>query len=209
MLDTERLFADADRRQRLTKDDIFSVLSNRRRRLVLHHLHRGSGTVSVRELSKQVAAWENGVEMEDLTYKQRKRVYTSLHQTHLPKLDDEGVVVYDRDGGSVNLTDRAAELEPYLQVQSEPVASWPLYYLALSGLSVLVVTFAWTGLFPFPLLSDIAYAALVTGLFAASAVVHAYQTRSATVDADAEPPDSARPSRTRADETAADTGGDE
>lgn len=208
MLDTERLFADGDRRERLTKDDIFSVLSNRRRRLVLHHLHRGSGRVSVRELSKRVAAWENGVEMEELTYKQRKRVYTSLHQTHLPKLDDEGVVVYDRDAGSVSLTDRAAELEPYLRVQSEPVASWSLYYLALSGLSVLVVTVAWTGLFPFPMLPDIAYAALVTGLFAASAVVHAYQTRSPAVDADAAPPDSVRPGPTRLDETAAD-GGDE
>lgn len=207
VLDTERLITYADRRQRLTKDDVFSMLSNRRRRLVLHHLHRQSGAASVRGLSKQVAAWENGVSLDELTYKQRKRVYTSLHQTHLPKLDDIGVVVYDRDRGSVELTDKAIELEPYLHIQSEPTETWSVYYLALAGLSALVVSFAWIGLFPFPMLPDIVYAALITVIFAVSATVHTYQIRSATVDPDTAPPDSARPSPNRLDETVTDGGG--
>ncbi|MFC6824814.1 hypothetical protein ACFQEV_07375 [Halopelagius fulvigenes] len=192
----------------LTKDDIFSMLSNRRRRLVLHHLHRQSGTASVRELSQQVAAWENGVSTDELKYKQRKRVYTSLHQTHLPKLDDIGVVVYDRDRGTVELTERAGQLEPYLNIQSEPTESWSVYYLALAGLSALIVFFAWVGFFPFPMLPDIVYAGVVTVVFAASAAVHTYQVRSATVDPDSAPPDSARPSRNPLDETVADGGED-
>ncbi|RDI72888.1 DUF7344 domain-containing protein [Halopelagius longus] len=206
MLETERLFTHVAGDERLTKDDIFSMLSNRRRRLVLHHLHRQSGTASVRELSQQVAAWENGVPTEELTYKQRKRVYTSLHQTHLPKLDDTGVVVYDRDRGTVELTERASQLEPYLHIQSEPTESWSVYYLALAGLSALVVTFAWAGLFPFPMLPDIVYAALVTLVFAASAAVHTYQVRAATVDPDSAPPDSARPNPNPLDETVTDGG---
>lgn len=209
VLETERLFTQAGGDERLTKDDIFSMLSNRRRRLVLHHLHRQSGAASVRELSRQVAAWENGVPTDELTYKQRKRVYTSLHQTHLPKLDDVGVVVYDRDGGSVELAERASQLEPYLHIQSEPTESWSVYYLALAGLSALVVALAWAELFPFPLLPDIVYAALVTVVFAASAAVHTYQVRAATVDSDAAPPDSARPSRNPLDGTVADGGEDD
>jgi hypothetical protein len=177
----------------LSKDAIFSMLSNRRRRLVLHHLSRTEDPSSVRELSQQVAMWENDVTMDELTYKQRKRVYTSLHQTHLPKLDDVGVVVYDRDRGTVELTETAGELQPYLNIQTEPTESWSVYYLALAGLSTLVVCCAWAGLFPFSLFSGFSYAALVTLVFAVSATIHTYQIRKAVVDQDAAPPNSARP----------------
>ncbi|MDS0294788.1 DUF7344 domain-containing protein [Halogeometricum luteum] len=179
-MSVQRVFAD-DEAERLTKDDIYSMLSNRRRRLVLDHLRRIGEEVSVRDLSEEVAALENGIDAKEVTYKQRKRVYTSLHQTHLPKLDDVGVVVYDRDRGTISLTPLATELDSFLvdDSEDEPPRStpWPMYYLGLSALSILLVTLAWTRLFPFSLLPDLGYGLLIGFGFAVSAALHVYTER--------------------------------
>jgi len=95
------------------KDRIFEALSNPRRREALRYLRLNGGdeTVLIRTLSERIAAWENGVSPVDVTYKQRKRVYTSLYQSHLPKLHRDGFVEYDADRGTVKLTQKAEQLE--------------------------------------------------------------------------------------------------
>lgn len=181
-MSVRRVLAD-EKARTLSKDDIYSMLSNRRRRLVLDYLRETEETVSVRDLSRAVAAMENGIDREELTYKQRKRVYTSLHQTHLPKLDDVGVVVYDRDRGTISLTPLADELDSFLDGTTDRrVSSWSVYYLGLSGLSMLVVALAWSGLFPFSLVPDIGYAFLVAVGFAASSSLQVYAERAASED---------------------------
>jgi len=92
------------------QDLVFDILKNRRRRQVLRYLMEIDGAASIGDLAEQLAAWENDVPKGDITYKQRKRVYISLHQTHLPKLDDASVVDYDSRSGMVSLTDG---IEPY------------------------------------------------------------------------------------------------
>ena len=92
------------------QDLVFDILKNRRRRQVLRYLMEIDGSASISDLAEQLAAWENDVPKGDITYKQRKRVYISLHQTHLPKLDDASVVDYDSRSGMVSITDG---IEPY------------------------------------------------------------------------------------------------
>jgi hypothetical protein len=92
------------------QDLVFDILKNRRRRQVLRYLMAIDDAASIGDLAEQLAAWENDVPKGDITYKQRKRVYISLHQTHLPKLDDARVVDYDSRSGMVSLTDG---IEPY------------------------------------------------------------------------------------------------
>lgn len=87
------------------KDDVFHTLSNRRRRYVLTYLHTNGSYTTVREISEELAAWENGISRAEVTYKQRKRTYTSLIQIHLGTLDDGGFVEYDADRGEIELTD--------------------------------------------------------------------------------------------------------
>jgi uncharacterized protein (DUF779 family) len=87
------------------QDLVFDILKNRRRRQVLRYLLAIDGSASIGDLAEQLAAWENDVSKGDITYKQRKRVYISLHQTHLPKLHDASVVDYDERSGMVSLTD--------------------------------------------------------------------------------------------------------
>lgn len=122
---------------RLTASDLFDLLSNTRRRYVLCHLLERS-RASVRELSRRIAAWENGVELSAVSSKQRKRVYTALHQTHLPRLDDFGIVEYDRDRGEVQATERLDVFEPYLEPDEPSGHNWPRYYAGI-GLGSMIL----------------------------------------------------------------------
>lgn len=163
--------------ERLSKDTIFSMLSNQRRRHVLYYLDRESGPVSLRDLAEQIAAWENDVAVSELDYKQRKRVYTSLHQTHLPKLDDAGIVSYDRENGTVTLADRADDLDAYFERVGQYDVPWWALYLGLSVVATLVLLAGLLDVFPPSLLPDLAIAGAVVALFGLLAGVHWYLVR--------------------------------
>jgi DNA-binding transcriptional ArsR family regulator len=97
--------ADTDTREdeatRISKDDLFHLLQNSRRRAVLRYLRDREGPVDMRELAEQVAAWEHDTTLEQLTYEERQRVYIPLYQSHLGKLADAGVIEYDKPRGVV------------------------------------------------------------------------------------------------------------
>lgn len=156
----------------LTQESAFDVLSCERRRYVLHHLFRDERTLELRELSEQVAAWENDVSVAEVTYKQRMRVYTSLRQLHLPKLDEEGLASFDRDRGTVSLTDDATELEVYLDVVPHEEIRWSKYYLGLGVLSAAAIMASVVGVFPFSVIPGLVWACFITALLLVSAAVH-------------------------------------
>lgn len=83
-----------------SRDEVFKALSNRRRRNVITYLKQHDDDARVRDISEQLAAWENDVEIPEVTYKQRKRVYTALHQSHLPKLAGGDSSITSRTAGS-------------------------------------------------------------------------------------------------------------
>lgn len=56
-----------------------------------------------------------------VTSQQRKRTYTALRQSHLPKMDRAGVIDYDADRGSIEPTGEATRLRSYLDI---PVRQW-------------------------------------------------------------------------------------
>lgn len=122
--------------QELSQDLLFDLLSNRRRRFVLHYLLREDRPVSIQELSKQVAMWEFGVTDEELSDQQKKRIYVALYQTHVPKLEEAGVIEYDSDTGLVEIAGQARQLEPYLEEGAIERRPWHWYFVALSVASV-------------------------------------------------------------------------
>ena len=172
----------------LTQEVAFTMLSCRRRRYILHYLRQEGREVTLRELSKQLAAWENDVDLEAVTHKQRMRVYTALRQSHLPKLDEYGVVEFDQSAGTIALTDEASELEVYLDVVPHDEIPWSTYYLGLGGLCAGAVGLSWAGVFPLSVLSGIGVAALVTVMFVGSAVAHRYHERRNRLGSAGEPP---------------------
>ena len=133
----------------LTQDDIFHLLQTPRRRYVLRYLKTHEGPVEMRDIAEQVAAWENDTTVEALTSGERQRVYIPLYQSHLPKLDEEGVVEYDQSRGTVERTELANRFDRYLEVsdevkdgddyQDDREAPWETYYLGISILGALLL----------------------------------------------------------------------
>lgn len=100
---------------RLPNDQLFHLLANQRRRAVLYYLGEYEQTVSMRALAERIAAWEHGTTIRMLGSDERQRVYISLYQNHLPKLDESGVIEYDQSRGTVERTERADQLDRYIQ----------------------------------------------------------------------------------------------
>lgn len=88
--------------------------SAHRRRLVIDHLADAGGGVELTDLAELVAAAENGVRVADLTSKERKRVYVSLYQTHVPTLESLGFVEYADESGIVHPTQALHDVASWL-----------------------------------------------------------------------------------------------
>ncbi|WP_121821325.1 DUF7344 domain-containing protein [Halostella salina] len=157
------------------KDELFSILSNHRRRYTIQLCKQAEDTVTLSDLAEQVAAWEEDKTVSEITSAERKRVYTSLQQTHLPTLEEAGMIEYEDH--EVELTDAADELDVYMDVVPEGSIPWGVYYLGLSVVGAGILGGVWVGLLPTTPIPELGWAALVLGLFAASAVVHVIQNR--------------------------------
>jgi hypothetical protein len=160
-----------------SRDEVFTALSNARRRNVIRYLKTNGTEARVRDIAEQLAAWENDLEIPEVTYKQRKRVYTALHQSHLPKLADGGFIDYESDRGLVSLTEESRQLEVYLEIVSDNEILWGEYYVGLAVVCGLLATAAWAGTVPFAGVSGYAYAVLFAFVFGVSGIVHRSSTR--------------------------------
>lgn len=174
----------------LSHDQIFELLSNQRRRCVLHSLKQQNGDGSdIRELSERVAAWENGKRPEHVSADERKRVYSSLQQFHLPKMDANHVIEYDNRRGTVELTAAADSLSVYLDVVPKNDVPWSLYYAGLSALSVAFVVGVWAGIYPLTALPGVSWAVFTATVFAVSSLAHVYQNWQTRLGSEGPPPD--------------------
>jgi hypothetical protein len=102
----------------LSKDELFHLLQNQRRRRVLLYLQSTDSEVNMRDVAEQVAAWENDTTVEALSSDERQRVYIALYQSHLPKLDDANVLSYNQQRGIVERTPLADQLDTYLNIDT-------------------------------------------------------------------------------------------
>lgn len=148
----------------LSDDEIFDVLSNRRRRYVIHALKRSDRPIDVSELSRHVTAWERGVDPDDVEYDERRNVYSTLQRIHIPKLEENNIVAVDDAENEIRPTEELSNLEIYVEVLRSREIPWSTYYLGLVGVCAALFLAAMTGTPGFAALS-----ALDVGLFAATA----------------------------------------
>jgi len=181
--------ATASGNDHLSEDELFELLSNQRRRHVLHALMRERKPLEVGTLSQEIAAWEDDLDLEEVSSKDRKRVYTALQQSHLPKMDKTGVLEYHSDRGVVEPTPALEDVEIYIDVVRGREIPWSDYYLALTGISALVLGGATLGLAPFTLLPSFAWSVFVVVAFAVSALAHRYFSRRNRLGITEEPPE--------------------
>ncbi|AUX08780.1 hypothetical protein AArcSl_1146 [Halalkaliarchaeum desulfuricum] len=171
----------------LSLDATFATLSNRRRRDVLRYLKGNPGESSVRTLTERIAAWENDVDPSEVSYRQRKRVYTSLHQTHLPKLADGGFIEYEPHRGRVALTPAAAELDVYLETVGKHELPWSEYYLGLGAVSLAATVALALGVLPAGIITGTTLSAVVGLVLFVSALVHVVSSRRMRLEDDTSP----------------------
>ncbi|WP_254529086.1 DUF7344 domain-containing protein [Natrinema gelatinilyticum] len=157
-----------------SKDDIFHLLQNERRRLVLRYLRGTEGPVRMRDVAEQVAAWEHDTTVEELTSTQRQRVYIPLYQSHLSKLDEVGVIDYQQNRGIVERKPLADQFERYLELDSTDETTddrsgdsgnWDDYYIGATVLCYAVLLGAVMELPFVSFLSGIGIGALILFLF--------------------------------------------
>ena len=140
--------------------EIHDVLRNDRRRHVLERLQETDGPLALGDLAEHIAAVETGETPAPRNV--RQSVYVSLHQTHLPKLDELDIVSYERTGKQVRLADHAAEVTVHLEVVPKYGLSWGEYYLGLGVLGLLVQAAGVAGV---PVIRDVGSTAFAVGFF--------------------------------------------
>jgi hypothetical protein len=172
---SNRLGAEAERGESgLAETEIHDVLRNDRRRLAIDCLREAeNGRLSVRELAEQVATLETG--QDPAPRDKRQSVYVSLHQTHLPKLDQLEIVSYESDAKIVELEERVREVEVYMEIVPRYGLSWGEYYFSVGMLGMLTTIAVLLGV---PGIAAAGITAVATGFFVVLMVSATYQVYS-------------------------------
>ncbi len=168
-----------DSNAEIDRDAIFEILSNQRRRYILLYLihHIEGDTADLREIVDQVAAWENDTTIDELQSTNRKRVYTAVRQSHLPKIDTVGLIEYDQQRGKVSRTEATAEIKPYLEYIPREQSSWGIYYLGVSIACLVAVGGLYLELPVIGNLSALTLTSMIVIVIGLLSVVHIYHTQ--------------------------------
>ena len=160
----------------LDDDRLFELLASPRRRLLLVNLSDHDGPRLLRELAREIAVHETGedagaVDSDDVT-----RVYVALYQTHVPELEDHGLVRYDKSDRVVHLRRRGAEAAAMLRNWPDDSGGLAIPYVAAATVLGVVLLGREFGLLPVPghVMSALTLAAV--GALLALAVIHYVRT---------------------------------
>lgn len=143
----------------LGQNEAFDLLNNSRRRYVLYLLETHDEAMPIGDLADEVASWEQDKPIDELTQQERKRVHVSLYQTHLVRLDERGVVEFDRDSGMVTITPKADQIRRFLPCH-ESTRPWGRYYLGFVGVGLLLFVAKFAGF-----LEVLAFSHLAVGIY--------------------------------------------
>ncbi|MCO8243330.1 MULTISPECIES: helix-turn-helix domain-containing protein [unclassified Haladaptatus] len=108
----------------LALDEVFDVLVSPRRRAVLYELYGRSDPIALSDLAIAVTRSElNGIDTEGITADETvttdRQVVLALDHVHLPKLQQAGLVEYDRTERTVQLNRIPGQFERYLLFAAE------------------------------------------------------------------------------------------
>lgn len=96
-------------REILDLDHVYEALGHPRRRYLCYSLLEDTRW-SLPDLATKIAAWENDIPDHAVTENQRERMYVSLYHAHVPKLVDEGVIVFDDVNETVTPAENADQV---------------------------------------------------------------------------------------------------
>ncbi|ASJ03515.1 hypothetical protein A3L09_09725 [Thermococcus profundus] len=112
------------------------ILGNERRMLLIEFLQMRNGKAELRDIVDYIAEREGNTDR-----KHRKSVYVSLMQTHIPKLEREGILTFER--GVITLLRVPDNVTLYMEVVQRNDISWSAFYAGISF--IFAVTALWFG----------------------------------------------------------------
>ena len=122
-------------------DALLDLLQSERRRIVLELLYAlqleqesDDVTVQVPDLVRQVAAIEADVDSATVGQTVQRSSNVGLHHTHLPILDDYGVIEYDSEADEVSTSDRTRPVAQTMQDIVDTVKRAEIEIIQLSDL---------------------------------------------------------------------------
>lgn len=106
-----------ERYTRISRDDAFHVLRDGRRRAILRFLlvEKKHDPIPLSTLAAFVAAARCDGNESTAVGEVQERVRVALHHSHLPLLDDHGIVDYDYEARTVEPRPLIAALAPFLE----------------------------------------------------------------------------------------------
>ncbi|QDA30693.1 hypothetical protein FH039_02375 [Thermococcus indicus] len=110
-----------------------AILGNDRRMLMITFLQERDGHAELRDIVEYIAEKEG-----DTDRRHRKSVYVSLVQTHIPKLEREGVIAFNH--GVVTLLKIPDDVTVYMEVVNKHDISWSAFYM---GTSLIFIAAGW------------------------------------------------------------------
>ena len=160
-----RMGTNTEEETAIDEGEIHDILRNWRRRMTIKELKSNAGPMTLRELAETLAAAETGE--SPAPRNMRNSVYNSLHQTHLPKLDEAGIIQYDSERKTISLESRAHDVGLYMEVVTQYGITWATYYRRLFSLALLTFLGSEIGV---PVLADVPGVLLVGVFFVVVAV---------------------------------------
>ena len=119
-------------------NDLLEILSNRRRRLLWRLLRQRSDTIELNDASRRIASLENDIDPKEVTYDQRKSVYNSLRQFHCQKMDEAGLIDFDKREGTIRpSTELSEDLTVTIEPDAENVSGQITWSLGIASVVVL------------------------------------------------------------------------
>ena len=93
----------------LELDHVYGSLGHSRRRYLCYTLHTDTEW-SLTDLARKIAAWEYEIPEHEVTEAQQTELYVSLYHSHVPKLVDEGVIVFDQMSETITAAGNAEQV---------------------------------------------------------------------------------------------------
>ncbi|SFR36613.1 DUF7344 domain-containing protein [Halogeometricum limi] len=165
----------------LSKDTVFELLKNQRRRDAIQYLKENEGEAKLGDMAEFIAAKENDIEIAQLSSSQRKRVYIGLYQCHLPKMANSGVIDFEKNRGDITLKPMAEQLEPYLgdstPAQNDDNSPSSKRNVAVAGVVGTAVAAGLLGAPGFALVPDAGWAVVSTTALVVLTAMETYRQR--------------------------------
>ncbi|MFP8957103.1 ArsR family transcriptional regulator [Natrialbaceae archaeon A-CW3] len=128
------------RTEALAESEVFHILGNDRRRAIVQLLADQPGQLDVSDVATEIAELES--DAGSVPNNLYKSVYVSLQQTHLPQLEEDGVIAYDSTAKTIERGVHFEDVFRYVDGAHTAYSPVLMSHLSLCVLGLVVIALA-------------------------------------------------------------------